>query len=203
VNECSDAILAVIAADWPHVGFGSQPSGPGTAAVQSIDAGGIDLSLGLDGPTLRFDWVGPDLSEAFAVGEIVNIGINETGWHFVNGTRMAAARQDSDFVAPDALPSISQNFLGPELSFVAQCTFPDSFSGCGQPQQNATALAVSAKFASESTIIDFGTMGAIGGWQVHNVAAVQYPSYGNDQCVVEAEFRATVTALGPVWPDTK
>lgn len=197
-DECTPDLKALASLNAPPLGFASTPSGPGTAVVAAVDPAGLDLTLGAGGSVLRFDWLGPDLTAHFQVGETVSIGIG-TGWHYVTGaTAGLATIVDFSFVPPATLPELPGN--GPAIGFATQCTWVESGGGCGQPPATAAVLALEATWNGQTTTVPYDGTGEAGPWQIHNAGAVALPGYGSNDCAVEAAYQAAVTSLGPAAP---
>lgn len=198
-NECSAELRQQASLSGPPIGFDGSSTGPGSAVVAAAHADGLELTLGPGGGILKFRWVGPDLSSRFAVGEMVQIG-NQQGWDFVAGdAHTAAAWREYGFVAPVEIPDVP--YYGPKLSLAPQCTFLEGGGGCGQPPGTVTVLAVEATTGAAPVLIRHGDSGELVGWSITNVNNVQYPGYSSEDCVVEAGFAGTITALGPALDD--
>jgi hypothetical protein len=197
-EACSPELKDAATLNGPDVGFNGDPSGPGTAAVQAIDPDGIDLSLGPGAPLLRFRWIGPDLGAAFTKGEIVKIGVS-AGWHLVTGEKARAATiTEESFVSPELLPEIPDG--GPAIGFSTQCSFQEASGACGSPPSEVEMLALEAASAGAASSIPHGATASVGAWQIHNAIAVQYPGYGDQDCILEAAYLAVVTALEAKTP---
>lgn len=178
----------------PSLGFAAPPSSPLTAVVVSVTDTSLEYNLGPDGGTETFLWAGPPLTTVFAQGDSVTVGAQE-GWHFVAGSQIAAARNDFDFVPPDALPAVPMS-KAPPLGYTTQCYFPEAGGGCGLPPASIDILALEVVGGTET--VPVGSIVDVGGFQIHNAQSVALPGYGSEDCVVEALFMSGATVLGPV-----
>jgi len=192
-TECSAALQAGATLGGTQVGFGSiSPSG--NAKVVQVAADSLELAS--SSASLKFKWVGPDLTGHFSQGEPVVVG-RKDGWDYVAGlSSLAVTRSDFGFVAPQQIPPIPM-LAGPHLAYGTECTFKESTGGCGQPPGTVKLLTVDATTGAGVVPAGQGETSKIIDWQIHNDGSAQYPGYGSKSCVVEAGFASVITALGP------
>lgn len=181
-NEC--ASLANL--NPPAVGFKAAFQA-GSDTITQV----TPTSLGFSSTT--FQWIGPDLTQRFAVGEAVQLGIQE-GWQFVAGMSFTAeAYTDFGFVA-QAIPELP--YYGPKLTYAVQCTFPTG-NGCGTEPGTGSVYAVEATTGAGALVIQVGETKNLVNWDITNVGNGQYPGSSGNDCVVEAAFSGAITAIGP------
>lgn len=192
-GECSAALKAGATLSGAQVGFGSStPSGDAKVVQVSSDS----LELASASASLKFQWVGPDLTGRFSQGESVVVG-RKDGWDYVAGlSSLAAARRDFGFVAPQQIPPIPM-LAGPHLAYGTECTFQEGQGGCSQPPGTVKLLTIDA--TTGAGVVSAGQKKTVKiiDWQIHNDGSAQYPGYGDGSCVVEAGFASVITALGP------
>jgi hypothetical protein len=184
----TDECASIATLDPTEVGFETPPE-LGQKTVIGVTPTSLETTAG----TLL--WSGPDLTAKFAVGESVMVGLKD-GWHYVEGvSNVAATYRDFGFVTeldiPDPPPA------GPSLVYATQCTFEESPGGCGGPPGTGQVYAIEATTGAGPVVIQVGETKSLVGWEITNVGNGQYPGYGSEDCIVEAAFAGSITALGP------
>jgi hypothetical protein len=170
----------------PHVGFDAAPQNGSSEAITAVTPTSIEFA------NRTFEWVGPDLTSRFTVGENVTIGV-EGNWHYVaGGSYTAEAYTDFGFVKQDIPPL---PYYGPKLTYAPQCTFPTG-NGCGTEPGTGTVYQVEATTGAGALVILVGETKSLVGWDVTNIGNGQYPGSSSNECRVEAAFSGVITALG-------
>lgn len=181
-NECA----SLADPNPPQVGFNNPPT-PGAATIIAV----TPTSLEFAGAT--FLWIGPDLTQRFAVGDSVELG-TQGPWNYVTGgSYTAETYHDFGFVAQD-IPELP--YYGPKLTYAVQCTFPTGI-GCGTEPVTGSVLAVEATTGAGALVIPVGETKNLVGWDITNVGNAQFPGSSGEDCILEAAFVGTITAIGP------
>lgn len=168
----TSACLAAAVQPAPNVGF-QQTWAPGTYVVVSSSSDRVELASGPD--ILEFRWIGPDLTNFFALGKSVGVAA-ESDWIVLSTPGRAAALLRADSPQPRTVPSSGLSF-----SYVPECNAPQPNGGC----------RAGHAIAFDDHTIGLGETGAVGGWQVTNAFSVASGSCEG----TDATFISVVAAL--------
>lgn len=171
------------------VGFASPPA-PGSYPIAAVTPN----SLQIGGETLQ--WVGPDLTTRFTVGETITLG--RTGeWDSVESATVRLAT-----LKVGALGHLGflQPPFGPVLAPAdSQCSY-ETPSHCSCELDGIALYRLSATMGDAVQSIAVGNTQSLGGWDITNGKSQQTFGASTFDCQGEDYFDAQLTLIGPAAP---
>ena len=167
---------------------GAAPRGSAPGVIASLEGDTVVVALDAGG-TARFRWTAA-LPAELDVGDTVEVA-RDGAWDELRGDVILAVREEWGFVGGGPIePALGQI----ALAFTPRCTFVEADPHCGGPASLATIYGLRLP---DGTVLAPGEQGAVGDATVRHDGAVQFPSHGNGQCIVEAFFKGRISVRAP------
>lgn len=200
IPACSPAEGMVAFASWPWFGFEQALPDPmpdlnngAAATITAIEIGGMRLTFAGAASDVRLAWVGPDLKQAFAAGEMVTVTTDAGLQAFrVTGAKgQAVVLRYANAEVPAMIPAIPGG--GPSLSLELACA-QEQLKMCPIAERR-TLYGLSASLGADSVKIPSGMTASVGAWQIHHVKSMNVEFYAGMDCTPDKFFDGTVQAL--------
>lgn len=197
---CSSAEAMVAMDGWPWFGFEQALPQPAPdlangapAAVAAIENGGIRLTFTGASTDVRLAWVGPDLKQVFAVGEMVTVttdaGVQD---YRVTGSKgQAVVYRYAGKTIPTTIPPVPGG--GPNLAVQLACVH-EVVKTCPTPERR-TLYTMTASLGTDMAVIPSGMTGNVGTWQIRHIKSMNLQLSAGMECTPDAFFDGTVHAL--------
>ncbi len=200
IPACSAADGMVALASWPWFGFEQALPDPmpdlnngASATVTAIEVGGIRLTFAGAASDVRLAWVGPDLKQVFAAGEMVTVTTDAglQAYRVTGAKGQAVVLRYANATVPQTIPAIPGG--GPNLALELECAY-EQLKMCPTAERR-TLYSLSATMGADSAKIPSGMTGKVGTWQIFHVKTMNVEFYTGMDCTLDEFFDGTVQAL--------
>ena len=187
-------------ASWPWFGFEQALPDPmpdlnngAAATVTAIEIGGMRLTFTGAASDVRLAWVGPDLKQVFATGEMVTITTDAgvQAYRVTGAKGQAVVLRYANANVPTTIPAIPGG--GPNLALETECAY-EQVKMCPIAERR-TLYSLSASLGADSVNIPSGMTGTAGAWQIHHVKSMNVEFYTGMDCTPDKFFDGIVQAL--------